>query len=219
MIRWVIALLLLGLAVGANAALLLREPARPSTPLGQATINLDGIALVAPRAMIRDPAQQAGGRLLRLDLAVTRSGFNALPPTQRGAPPMPASEVITLTLSNPGLQAPPADQLQQLYARFLLPETVNSPSGLVMRRFRPGSPYDDKELYIGAGQLGGQTGRLFIALCPKSGIQDIESCTARLRQDKVEVELRFSPATLGDWRQMGTATLALVERLRSEAAR
>ncbi len=117
-------------------------------------------------------------------------------------------------LTNPGPKAPAADQLQQVYARFLAPETTQAHAGLVMRRFRAGTPYEDRELYIGAGALGGGIGRLFIALCPKAAAQDVEPCITRLRQDGVEAELRFPARALPEWRRMGTETLQLIRRLR-----
>ncbi|CAN1506213.1 hypothetical protein MCEMSEM23_00640 [Rhabdaerophilaceae bacterium] len=218
LIRWISVLLILGLAVGANAALLLREPSRPSAPLGDVAVSLDGLELKIPRALIRDPSQQAGGRLPRVDLIAMRAGLEPRPPSLRPGKAEQSADHVVLILTNAGMRSSPADQLQQLFARFLLPETVKSDSGLVMRHFRPGSPYEDKELFIGAGQFGGNSGRLFIALCPRPGAKDVERCTARLRHEKIEVELRFKPLALEEWRQLGTQTLALLERLRAEPA-
>ncbi|MBN8534571.1 MAG: hypothetical protein J0L51_10835 [Rhizobiales bacterium] len=213
--RWIFALGLLGLAFAANATLLLREPSKPQAPSGTAEIDLSGLPLKVSRALILDPAQRGGGRLLRLDLALDRRTFEPLPPpslTQDGAS---TPQKLHLVLTNPGLQAPPADQLQQLYARFLLAETQNTPTGLMLRRFRPGTPYEDRELFIGAGQFGGGLGRLFIALCPKSGILDIEPCTAKLRHEGVDIELRFPAQALSDWRRIATEAFRIVGEMRS----
>lgn len=214
--RWTFAVGLLGLAFAANATLLLREPSIPQLPQGIAEIDLSGLPLKASRALILDPAQHGGGRLLRLDLGLDRETFEPLPPPSLQRKNVSQGQKLHLVLTNPGLQAPPVDQLQQLYARFLLPETHNTPSGLVLRRFRPGTPYEDRELFIGAGQFGGGLGRLFIALCPKTGAQDIEACTAKLRQDGVEVEMRFAPQALSDWRRISTRTLRLVSAMRGK---
>jgi hypothetical protein len=212
--RWIFALGLLGLAFAANATLLLREPSRPQMPTGAAEIDLAGLPLKVSRALILDPAQRGGGRLLRLDLALDARAFEPLPPPSLAHDGTSMPKKLHLVLTNPGLQAPPADQLQQLYARFLLAETQNSPTGLVLRRFRPGTPYEDRELFIGAGQFGGGLGRLFIALCPKSGILDIEPCTARLRHEGVDIELRFPAQALADWKRIGTEALRLVGTMR-----
>jgi hypothetical protein len=193
--RWIFALGLLGLAVAANATLLLREPSTPQSPTGTAEIDLAGLPLRVSRALILDPAQHGGGRLLRLDLVMDGKSFQPLPPPSPMLEGSSKPPKLHLVLTNPGIQAPPIDQLQQLYARFLLTETQNTPTGLMQRRFRPGTPYEDRELFIGAGQFGGGLGRLFIALCPKSAMVDIEPCTARLRHEGVDIELRFQSAS------------------------
>jgi hypothetical protein len=139
--RWTIVVGLLGLAFAANATLLLREPNKLRPPEGVAEIDLAGLPLKVSRALIVDPAQHGGGRLIRLDLALNRESFEPMPlpsPVRSG---VKQAEKLHLVLTNPGFQAPPADQLQQLYARFLLPETLATTSGLVLRRFRPGTPY------------------------------------------------------------------------------
>lgn len=212
--RWTFAVGLLGLAFAANATLLLREPAKPLAPIGTAEIDLGGLPLKVSRALILDPAQHGGGRLLRLDLAVERSSFEPLPQPSLMRDGTSQPEKLHLVLTNPGLQAPPADQLQQLYARFLQPETHNTTNGLVLRRFRPGTPYEDRELFIGAGQFGGGLGRLFIALCPRGGMRDIEPCTVKLRHEGVDIELRFPAQALADWRRIGTEALRLVGAMR-----
>ncbi|MGL5447083.1 MAG: hypothetical protein ACRDBL_07240 [Rhabdaerophilum sp.] len=212
--RWTFAVGLLGLAFAANATLLLREPAKPQMLTGTAEIDLGGLPLKVSRALILDPAQHGGGRLLRLDLAVDRETFEPLPAPSVRRESVSQPTKLHLVLTNPGMQAPPIDQLQQLYARFLLPETHNTANGLVLRRFRPGTQYEDRELFIGAGQFGGGLGRLFIALCPKGGLRDIEPCTVKLRHDGVEIELRFPVQALADWKRIGTEALRLVGAMR-----
>ncbi len=212
--RWLLATGLLGLAVAANAALLLRAPTPTGPPQGEVKIDLAGLPLVVSRALIAEPAQQAGGRLARVDLQFDRVKYEPIAWGITRKPGDPTPEILHIVLTNPGPKAPPADQLQQVYARFLAPETTQSSSGLVMRRFRAGTPYDDRELYIGAGALGGNIGRLFIALCPRGAAQDIEPCIVRLLQDGVEAELRFPARALTEWRRMGTETIQVIRRLR-----
>ncbi|MCU0819926.1 MAG: hypothetical protein MUF11_11605 [Beijerinckiaceae bacterium] len=212
--RWLLATGLLGLAVAANAALLMRAPTPITPPTGEVKIDLAGLPLVVSRALIADHAQQAGGRLTRLDLQMDRVHYQPLAGSFMRKPGEAAPEVLHVVLTNPGPKAPPADQLQQIYARFLAPETAQASGGLMLRRFRAGTPYEDRELFIGAGALGGSIGRLFIALCPRGAAQDIEPCIARLRQDGVEAELRFPARALGEWRRMGTETLQIIRRLR-----
>ncbi len=177
-------------------------------------IDLAGLPLSVNRGLIAETGQQGGGRLQRLDLQMDRLNYQPLPLGAPRKPGEPGQEILHLVLTNPGPKAPATDQLQQIYARFLAPETRQASAGLVMRGFRPGTPYEDRELFIGAGALGGSLGRLFIALCPRGAAQDVEPCTARLRQDGVEAELRFPARALPEWRRMGTETLELIRRMR-----
>ena len=98
---------------------------------------------------------------------------------------------------------------QTIYARFLTPETMPHPGGLAMRRFRPGTPYEDRELYIGAG--GRQP---FLALCPREPqLREIEPCTTLMRRDGMDAELRFNARHLADWRRIAAEATGLLAGL------
>jgi hypothetical protein len=120
-------------------------------------------------------------------------------------------DILHLSIAHAGQSPAPAEQLQQLYARFLRPETHHGPNGLTRREFRPGTPYEDKLLFIGAGPLGTAQSRLFIAICPQNPA-DIEPCTARLRQENLDITVRFAKQALPDWCHAGTEALALLTR-------
>lgn len=207
--RLVLALALLGTALGANAALFLRADGSAEPLAGTVDVTLSGTRITVPRALIRDRAQMAGGRL---DLAVTTADFAPVPPPSAREPNRPVPEHLVLMLTATHAANPDAtDLFQTLYARFLGRETWSNPGGLVMRRFRPGTPYEDRELYIGAGGR-----RIFIALCPQDAHRDIEPCTALLRQDGLDAELRFNARHLPEWRRIAASSLALMSSLTAD---
>ncbi|WP_150286897.1 hypothetical protein [Rhabdaerophilum calidifontis] len=204
--RLALSLLLLMLVGGTHALLLTGRPLQPAAPEGDARVDLAGRILAVPRELMRDRAQMAGGRLDRLDLVVGIADFAAPPPSpaRSGAHgPQPGRLAIVVRPAGPEPDA--ATLFQNVHARFLAREAWSNPGGLVMRRFRPGTPYEDRELYLGAGGHG-----IFVALCPRESLDDAEPCRATLRQDGLEIELRFAPADLPEWRRITAGATRLV---------
>lgn len=206
--RLVIALALFGTALGANAALFLRDTGSTTMPTGQAQIDLGRLALNVPRALIRDRAQMAGGRLDRLDLAVNAVTFQPLPPATASDPVRPLPERLSIILVPARGEALAVDLFQTVYARFLTREAGANPGGLVLRRFRQGTPYEDRELYLGVGG-----GRPFVALCPLETHRGTEPCTTTFRIGALDAELRFHARHLPEWRRLMQDSAALVEAL------
>lgn len=206
--RLVIALALFGTALGANAALLMRQGPARAPALGTAKVELGRITLAVPQALIRERAQLAGGRLDRLDLAMNIQTFEPLPQPSAEDPfrPMPERLTLILTASRGGPM--PAELFQTLYARFLTRETWSNPGGLVMRRFRQGTPYEDRELYLG---VGGR--RPFVALCPIDAHRETEPCLTRIRVGELDAELRFNARHLPEWRRILQEASTLAESL------
>jgi hypothetical protein len=142
-----------------------------------------------------------------VDFALQMPDLAPLPSVRKGNQPVPESLSIILT---PAGQTPDAAQLfQTVYARFLSWETWSNPGGLIMRRFRSGTPYEDRELYIGAGGK-----RVFIALCPLEGHRDIEPCTTMLHDQGINIELRFNARHLPEWRGFTAALDDILEKIR-----
>lgn len=210
--RLIIALTLFGTALGANAALLMRGSGEPAQRLAKTRIDLGRTPLIVPQALIRDRAQMAGGRLDRLDLAVDITNFQPLPPPSARDPfrPLPDRLSIILTPSRGELVA--AELFQTVYARFLGRETWSNPGSLMMRRFRQGTPYEDRELYLGVG------GRHpFVALCPLDSQRETEPCLTTIRIGEVEAELRFHARHLPEWRRLTQEAHTLLEGLADKA--
>lgn len=217
--RLVIALAVLGTALGANATLLLRPDAGTEALTGTVEVTLGNRKIIVLRALIRDRAQMAGGRLDRLDLVVDVADFSPLQPPTARDPDRPMPDRVALTLTAGSTATPEMTELfQTVYARFLGRETWSNPGGLLMRRFRPGTPYEDRELYIGAGGK-----RIFIALCPQeshlpANQRDIEPCTTLIRQDGLDAEVRFHARHLPDWRRIVLNSQTLLDALASSAS-
>lgn len=204
--RLALALALFGCALGANAALVLHGDSASGSIGGTSRIDLGGHRLEVSRALIRDRSQMAGGRLDRLDLMVRIADFSPIPlPSAWHTPDEALPERLSIILTASGSEPDPAEMFQTVYARFLARETWTNPGGLIMRRFRPGTPYEDRELYIGAGGR-----RTFVALCPQDSQREIEPCTATLRQGWVDAELRFDARHLPDWRRIIASAQTLI---------
>jgi hypothetical protein len=102
----------------------------------------------------------------------------------------------------------PADRPQEIYGRFLEPDTWQNPGGLVLRRFAPSSPYSDEELY-----LAPPDGRLFWARCRRAQAQPSvlgETCLWRYRLSDQDVQVRFAPELLPQWEQLSEGVRQLV---------
>lgn len=201
----VLALGFLGVALGANAALLMRKETTREEFAGSSRVFIGGRSLDIPRTLFRDRAQMAGGRLDRLDLAVSPFDFSPVPPPSAKVAQDLVPDSIVLSVTPKGDAPDPTDMFQNVYARFFSRENWSNPGGLVMRRFRAGTPYEDREIYIGAGGA-----KLFVALCPVDvAAREIEPCTATVRQDGFDIEMRFHARHLPDWRRLTNATVKL----------
>jgi len=210
--RLVIALTLFGMALGANAALLLRAPPNPAPFLGTARVELGKADLLVPQSLIRDRTQMAGGRLDRLELAVNILNFEPLPQPSAEDPFRPIPARLSIILAPSRGEPVAAELFHTVYARFLTRETWSNPGGLAMRRFRQGTPYEDRELYLG---VGGR--RPFVALCPMDAHREMEPCLTTLRFGELDVELRFNARHLPEWRRILEDSTALLERLPASA--
>jgi hypothetical protein len=199
-------------ALGANAALLLRGEDKPEPITGETRAVLGGAPVLVPRAFVREPAQWAGGRLERFDLQMRADDFSPLPPRTSLTALQPEPERISLVLTavQPGSGA--AERFQLLYSRFVSAETKNRADGLVTRGFRPGTPYEDREIHIGAG-----IGRHFYVLCPKGEVARIEPCIAQVTSGPVQAEIRFLAARLNDWKRIGTEMARMLDAWRVAA--
>jgi hypothetical protein len=186
-------------------------------PAGAAAFFVGGQKLMAPRAMIRDPALRDGGAVERLDLALKWPGFDGAvnaPRTDAAAGLIFVSvEDAQTRAAQPG-DIDPSERPGELYARFLALEAWSNPGGLVMRRFRAGTPYEGEELYVSTPDE-----RQFAARCPAQGASPVgeEQCLWQTRVSGLELQVRFPPRLLGEWPGLVRGVGALVPRLKAGA--
>lgn len=199
------ALLVIALALGGLLLFVSREEA----PDAVVQAELAGVKFAFSRAYARDDATGAGGLSDRLSFLVAFPTFKPLAAKDRGSA---AAIALTLTPKDEGLD--PGERPAKLYARFLTPETLEGPGGLVLRHFEQGSPYDSEELLIAPPD-----GATFFARCPKqeAGAPG-EACISVFREGGFDVELRYSPALLERWDALYDGAQALVSRLSATRA-
>ncbi len=154
------------------------------------------VRLTVPAGMIRVPEQRVGGVLARLDLVLDAATLEKA--AARAAAVPDAETLIFVSIEPTRDGGDPANRAEELYSRFLTAETVEAPGGLVKRRFRETSPYNDEELYLAAPD-----GRAFAARCGPINARAMPStCLWQIRHGGLDIALRFSPSHLGDWQRI-----------------
>ncbi|WP_457795719.1 hypothetical protein [Methylocystis sp. S23] len=202
-----IAFALLATILAAGTAFLF--VARDEAPEALVRAELAGAKFAYARAYARDDATGAGGLADRLSFIVSYPGFKPIAAKDRAAFPAVA---MTLTPKDEGLD--PRERPAKLYARFLTPETLEGPSGLVLRRFEQGSPYDLEDLLVAPPD-----GRDFFARCPKSEAGATgEACISMFREGGLDVELRYPPALLEHWETLYAGAHALIAKMTATRA-
>lgn len=197
--------MLLAIAGAAIAGLYVLAVGGNRADEGVRLVEIGSRALRVDPALLRD-AEQVQTRVIdRLDLVVGFDDFRNVAPT---APP---EAQVHLALTRAGDDLDPADRPAALYAKFVSPEVWTNPGGLVMRRFRTGSPYEDEELYLALPDE-----RVFAARCPRRDLPTEappEPCLWLVRQNGLDIQVRFSPTHLVDWAGLRERTFALLSKI------
>ncbi|MDJ0449067.1 hypothetical protein [Methylocystis sp. JR02] len=199
--RLFIAFILLALCIAVGTVLLFS--ARGNAPNETIHAEVAGVSFSYARAYARDETTGVGGMADRLSFIVSYPGFAPVKAKPRVGEPV----TFTVTSKDDGLD--PSERPAKLYARFLTPETLDGPGGLVLRRFEPGSPYDSEELFIAPPD-----GSAFFARCPKpeTGAPG-EGCISVFRKGALDVELRYAPALLENWDALYEGAQTLLARM------
>ena len=204
--------LVAGCAVAAAMALLL---SRGEEIAGRSVeIFIGDVRLAIPKDYLRFEDARAGGRLPQADLAVDVRTFRPAKLARKFRPdgPDPNAQQLFLTLSPPQGNLAPSDRTARLYARFLNTDNWSHPGGLIMHRFRDGSPFAHEDLYFAPPE-----GRLFAARCrrpPKTPDGLPNTCLAEFRFDGIDVRARFSPDLLADWDRLTASIRGLLQSFR-----
>jgi hypothetical protein len=180
-------------------------------------VTINALRLTVPAGFFRGGAPARSGTSERIDLVVQFPEMTAagIPPatTTALAAQDPRRLVFVAILRGDGV-LDPSERPQELYGRFLEPDTWQNPGGLLLRRFEAGSPYEDEELFMAPPD-----GRVFAARCrkPGKGTEGIgEACLWRFRQAGADVQVRFAVELLPQWEAMA---MGLGRLLQTWAAR
>jgi hypothetical protein len=207
----IVTLALLGVTMGLGINAYRSERTMPgAVELVPVTIN--SLRLNVPMDFFRGGAPPRTGTSERADLLALFPDMHpaGVPPATTTAMTAqdPRRLVFIAVLRGDGV-LDPSERPQELYGRFLEPDTWQNPGGLLLRRFEAGSPYEDEELFIAPPD-----GRVFAARCrkPGKGTESIgEACLWRFRQAGADVQVRFSVDLLPQWEAMAMGVGRLLE--------
>jgi hypothetical protein len=183
---------------------------------GFASFYVGGRAVTVDRAMIRNPDLRDGGAVNRLDLALSWPDFRAA-----GGSAALGKDVVFIAIEDAAPAMKSKDDIDpslrpiELYAKFLEPDAHEAPAGLIMRRFRKGTPYEGEELYVSTPDES-----VFSARCPTSvavGAASTENCLWQTRTNGLDVHTRFQPRALENWQGLVAGVQAVIPRLAAPA--
>jgi hypothetical protein len=135
------------------------------------------------------------------------AGWPDLAPPAAGRPE-DSAPLVFLHLAPASAGVDPAERPMTLYARFFADEHWTNPGGLLMRRFRPDSPYGGEELYFSPPD-----GESFSARCPRRGsVADVGSanCLWSFRHGGLDIQVRFPASLLPRWTRLRDGVQALL---------
>jgi hypothetical protein len=167
------------------------EPSRIRFTIGVTTLDV-------PSTWLRAGMPRSGGTIERLDLVIPWPDEPTGEATATGGA-LAIEKVVLVALTSADSALAPAQRPARLYSRFLTGEVWPNPGGLILRRFRSGTPYEDEELY-----LSPPDGHAFAARCPR-GVTTLpvrEGCVAEIRVGQLDAQLRFAPARLVAWERL-----------------
>jgi hypothetical protein len=183
-------------------------PDAPSLP-----ITIGGYVFNVPPAAIRVPLQRHAGPQERIDLAFL---WPELTPPDSTAKPALHEEPLTfdrlfisLAASSGALSA--AERFRQIYPRYFADGQFAGPDGLIVKRFRDGTPYQGDDLFYDPTMQNA-----FMARCSRPGAGETPGiCLVEQRiAAAVDVTIRFPRDWLIEWRILAKAIDHVIRTLR-----
>ena len=191
-------------------------PDAPSLP-----IVVGGTAFNVPPAAIRRPVQRKPGTQERVDLVFLWPSL-APPGNAAEADPQGASaaaevahplERIFLTITAGEGGPSPLERMQTIYRRYLAPETLAAPNGLIMLAFRKDTPYQGEDMLYTPDMP-----ERFLLRCTRDGSGPmLGSCLHERRIAGADITVRFPRAWLEDWGSVADGIDRLISRLQAHA--
>jgi hypothetical protein len=192
-------------------------PDAPSLP-----IVVGGTAFNVPPAAIRRQVQRKPGAQERIDLIFLWPSL-APPASAAEAGPQGASasteaahplERIFLTVAASDASPSPLERMQTIYRRYLAPETLSAPAGLIMLAFKKDTPYQGEDMFYTPDMP-----ERFILRCTRDGKGPVTGmCLHERRVGGADITVRFPRAWLEeDWGSVADGIDRLISRLQSHA--
>ena len=183
-------------------------PDAPSLP-----ITVGGYVFNVPPAAIRVPLQRHAGPQERIDLAFLWPELTPPDPTAKPAlheEPLTFDRLfISLAASSGALSA--AERFRQIYPRYFADGQFAGPDGLIVKRFRDGTPYQGDDLFYDPTMQDP-----FMARCSRPGAGETPGiCLVEQRiAGAVDVTIRFPRDWLIEWRILAKAIEHVIKTLR-----
>jgi hypothetical protein len=189
-------------------------PNAPTLP-----IVVGGTAFNVPPAALRRPLQRKPGMQERIDLVFLWPSL-APPASAEEAAPNGASagaevahplERIFLTITAGDGGPSPLERMQTIYRRYLAPETLAAPNGLIMLAFRKDTPYSGEDMLYTP-----DLPERFLLRCTRDGAGPMPgTCLHERRLAGADVTVRFPREWLEDWASVADGIDRLISRLQS----
>jgi hypothetical protein len=193
-----------------------RWPGPPVPPDAPALpITIAGTPFNVPPAAIRIPLQRRAGAHERIDLAFL---WPSLEPPDSGASGGRAPGAATqqtvdrmfVTITAAGDALAPAERIKTIYPRYAAADATIEPSGLAVKAFRSGTPYQGEDLIYNPATPEG-----FLVRCSRNGAGPTPGiCLCSQRIDHADIVVRFPRDWLTDWRAIEAGIERLIEGLR-----
>jgi hypothetical protein len=197
------AMMAAGMLAGGSVWFMTRSsPALPPVT----AVTLGAAHFAVPSALLRPGS--VPGRNGRIDLALSWPDLGPIDAARAAKdPPSRLGDTVLVTVL-PAEGPAPQTRLASLYSRFLEPSVKPGPSGLMIRRFRAGSPYDGEDVLFSPPD-----GVAFTARCegrhkPGDVLQPV--CIAEFRNGAHDIQVRFEPRLAEGWERIGDVLLPLV---------
>jgi len=204
--------------LAATLALVLRWPGPSSAPDAPSLpISVGGLVFNVPTAAIRLPLQRRAGAQGRLDLVFL---WPALVPPDPAAKPaaseeVPALDRLFVTIAALDDTLGPVERIKSIYPRCFDFGRFAGPDGLLVIRFRDGTPYQAEDLFYDPAAPAH-----FVARCSRPGAGPTPGICLLERRlaEAADITVRFPRDWLVDWRRLSAGIDRLIASLRPSSS-
>jgi len=204
--------------LAATLALVLRWPGPSSAPDAPSLpISVGGLVFNVPPAAIRLPLQRRAGAQGRLDLVFL---WPALVPPDPAAKPaasqeLPALDRLFVTIAALDDTLGPVERIKSIYPRYFDFGRFAGPDGLLVIRFRDGTPYQAEDLFYDPAAPAH-----FVARCSRPGAGPTPGICLLERRlaEAADITVRFPRDWLVDWRRLSVGIERLIASLRPSSS-